>query len=365
MPSKGAARPVGAPPAGKSAATAPVAPDAGERQGASPLAHVLTSVLTAVVCGIWLWASGDIPLAPPQARAPEARVTAPDSFPDLVQAITPSHWLLSKVNEQYEANTARLMRQLNGSLPSPEVGVEIMFESPIYRLNLRDLGVEPDLLTKSVARVILREYHRRAVMGKDEVMHSLEEAERAKERAEREAAARDAVLRGEAPSAAAIAGPGRSGDGRLADGGSEEDGDTSVFNDAFFTWQSEKNGWEKMFGKHKQLEHVKAFWARAADHFLRSMGHAAVFEGHPRHRQPEMHSWATVHKDCVFHGMHHHGEDIMSGVFYVKVPPGAGSISFFDPRGETGRIPATLPTGALGAEPPLPSSHRGAAGGGR
>jgi len=35
----------------------------------------------------------------------------------------------------------------------------------------------------------------------------------------------------------------------------------------------------------------------------------------------------------VFHGQHNHGEEILSGVYYVSVPPGSGQLEFHDPRG--------------------------------
>jgi len=247
------------------------------------------------------------------------------------------------VRQQYRANLARLREQLNGSLPSPDSSMDIAFASPIYRLNLLDLGVDPTNITKRVAQTVLREYRRLVATSKDRVLGSLQESDKAKD--EQAAARLDALRRGVAPPDPAIGGP---SDDRAADGGGEEDGDTSLLNDAFFAWQSEQDGWDTMFGGNAEFESVKSFWGRAADHFLRCTGHGPMFEGLPRERQPFLHAWATVHKDCVFHGMHHHGEDVMSGVFYVRMPGQAGRITFYDPRGETAR-PPLAPSGRVPA----------------
>jgi hypothetical protein len=210
---------------------------------------------------------------------------------------------------------------------------EILSQSPIYRLNLRDLGVDPSTVTKEVADIILYEYYNLVNSSKAEVLKSMEAADRAR-RAEEEAAVEaDARQRAKAglPAIAAAGGDERAAN---ADGGTDEDGDTSLLNDAFFVWQSESKGWDKMFSGKSVFRNVTGFWSRAADHFLRAMGNAPVFEGVESWKQPQLQAWATVHKACVFHGTHHHGEDIMSGVFYVKMPEQAGKISFHDPRGE-------------------------------
>ena len=46
-----------------------------------------------------------------------------------------------------------------------------------------------------------------------------------------------------------------------------------------------------------------------------------------------MQAWATVHEAGVSHLAHCHPDSVVSGVYYVKVPQGAGSIVFDDPRG--------------------------------
>lgn len=251
----------------------------------------------------------------------------------LIEAITPSSRQWNQLRDLYRANMARLRKQLNGSLPRVESYVDVMFQSPIYRLNLRDLGVDPSAITQEVADIILHEYYSLVNSSKDEVLQSMEQADRAKKEEDRLAAEADALRRG-VKSPPAISDDDGSSSNGSPDGGADEDGDTSLLNDAFFVWQSESGGWEKMFSGKRAFSTVHGFWGRAADHFLRAMGHAPVFDGVEEWKRPQMQAWATVHKACVFHGSHQHGEDIMSGVFYVKMPEAAGKISFFDPRGE-------------------------------
>jgi len=47
----------------------------------------------------------------------------------------------------------------------------------------------------------------------------------------------------------------------------------------------------------------------------------------------EFQAWATYHAGHASHFQHSHGEQLLSGVYYVKVPPSAGVITFHDPRG--------------------------------
>lgn len=43
--------------------------------------------------------------------------------------------------------------------------------------------------------------------------------------------------------------------------------------------------------------------------------------------------WASIHGNGSFHDAHHHVGSAISGVLYLKVPSGSGSIFFEDPRG--------------------------------
>jgi uncharacterized protein (TIGR02466 family) len=48
--------------------------------------------------------------------------------------------------------------------------------------------------------------------------------------------------------------------------------------------------------------------------------------------------WATVLAQGAAHKAHHHPNNFLSGVYYVRTRPGADSINFHDPRTQTGII---------------------------
>ncbi len=48
--------------------------------------------------------------------------------------------------------------------------------------------------------------------------------------------------------------------------------------------------------------------------------------------------WATVLTQGAVHQVHHHPNNFLSGVYYVRVGPGADSINFHDPRSQAGII---------------------------
>ena len=48
--------------------------------------------------------------------------------------------------------------------------------------------------------------------------------------------------------------------------------------------------------------------------------------------------WATVLAQGAAHKTHHHPNNFLSGVYYVRTRPGADSINFHDPRNQTGII---------------------------
>jgi hypothetical protein len=298
----------------------------GEEQPAAAgrlgLVHALVALVSTVAT---LACLGELDfLVRPQASAPEAATA-------LADAITPSPWLLRRTTAQFKANWKRILLQRNGTMPTATASAEMLFQSPIFRVSLRDMDIDPNPITMRVAQIVLREYYKLVNSSKDSILDNMERENRMKEAREQQAAAKELrrLAKGEKDDTPRIAAASSGEDN--ADGGSDEDGDTSLLNDAFFVWQSESGGWEEMFGGNEALLTIKSFWARAADSFLRTLGHASVFEG--KAQVPELQAWATVHKDCVFHGAHHHGEDIMSGVFYVQIPEGSGKISFYDPRG--------------------------------
>jgi uncharacterized protein (TIGR02466 family) len=57
--------------------------------------------------------------------------------------------------------------------------------------------------------------------------------------------------------------------------------------------------------------------------------------------------WANLNAPGVAHAMHSHPNNFLSGVYYVRVPAGADTINFHDPRPQTGVFRA--PVSALGA----------------
>jgi uncharacterized protein (TIGR02466 family) len=48
--------------------------------------------------------------------------------------------------------------------------------------------------------------------------------------------------------------------------------------------------------------------------------------------------WATVLASGAAHKVHHHPNNFLSGVYYVRSHPGADTINFHDPRNQTGII---------------------------
>jgi uncharacterized protein (TIGR02466 family) len=48
--------------------------------------------------------------------------------------------------------------------------------------------------------------------------------------------------------------------------------------------------------------------------------------------------WATVLATGAAHRLHHHPNNYLSGVYYLRTHPGADSINFHDPRSQTGII---------------------------
>jgi uncharacterized protein (TIGR02466 family) len=48
--------------------------------------------------------------------------------------------------------------------------------------------------------------------------------------------------------------------------------------------------------------------------------------------------WANVNAPGTAHGIHSHPNNYLSGVYYVRTPPGADSINLHDPRVQTGII---------------------------
>lgn len=99
-------------------------------------------------------------------------------------------------------------------------------------------------------------------------------------------------------------------------------------NQAFFDWQR-KGGWRN-FETVPEFRMLEQFFQAATDKFLKAAG---VPEAEIRQRSRQVQAWATVHEGGVSHLAHCHPNSVVSGVYYVKMPEGSGSIIFDDPRG--------------------------------
>lgn len=90
--------------------------------------------------------------------------------------------------------------------------------------------------------------------------------------------------------------------------------------------------------------------------YLETIAHHAgkgdtSFSFHP----DELQAWANVHRRSGTHPRHTHPGAVASCVFYTATPPGAASISFFDPRGD---LPPLLGNAGMRFERELRHSPR-------
>jgi len=99
-------------------------------------------------------------------------------------------------------------------------------------------------------------------------------------------------------------------------------------NQAFYDWQ--QNGGWKIFAQQPEVRQLLEYMQTATDMFLRTIGQDEDFV---RNRGRELFAWATVHESCISHAPHSHPNEIVSGVYYVKMPDDAGAVMFDDPRG--------------------------------
>lgn len=73
------------------------------------------------------------------------------------------------------------------------------------------------------------------------------------------------------------------------------------------------------------------FFQDASDVFLAALGKTPE---EIKGRDRKYFAWASVHQNGIHHMMHTHPNNMLSGVYYVKVPNGSGPLVFSDPRGE-------------------------------
>lgn len=101
-------------------------------------------------------------------------------------------------------------------------------------------------------------------------------------------------------------------------------------NSVFFEWQIRGGGWG-VVSDTPEWAPVSNFINATIDMYFKLLGKD---EAYIAERGRDLTQWATVHKEHMSHEAHLHPGSVLSGVYYVKVPPGSGEISFFDPRGE-------------------------------
>ena len=105
--------------------------------------------------------------------------------------------------------------------------------------------------------------------------------------------------------------------------------------------QSEPKGWLASEAAQELLDVITAV---TAGYITRIAHHAGMDVGRPEDLEEDeewelpldpdkLHVWASVHHGESQHPRHVHMGAAVSGVFYLRVPPGAGRLCFFDPRG--------------------------------
>jgi uncharacterized protein (TIGR02466 family) len=109
-------------------------------------------------------------------------------------------------------------------------------------------------------------------------------------------------------------------------------------NQLFFEWQT-NGGWKSRFEHEPVVAELTQFLQLGTDTFLRTIGQS---EHEVKARGRAIHAWATVHRGGIHHMSHTHPDHMVSGVYYVAVPPQAGGIIFSDPRGRFPPFDETL-----------------------
>ena len=123
-------------------------------------------------------------------------------------------------------------------------------------------------------------------------------------------------------------------------------------NNAFFGWQS-RGGYETFFKRFPEFVVLEEVMIAATKRYMQACGIGSFdmgwWVGAQKAKQRwgnldkhlefgsgvppfEVHPWATVHDHCQAHLTHDHPKSMVSGTYYVKVPPGSGPITLYDPR---------------------------------
>jgi len=110
--------------------------------------------------------------------------------------------------------------------------------------------------------------------------------------------------------------------------------DAAETNNVFFEWQTSRGGWN-LIAAEQEWSILSGFINATVDMYLALLGKSPEFV---QMRSKATEQWATVHRDGMDHGAHTHPGCVVSGVYYIKMPPHGGRIVFDDPRGN-GRAP--------------------------
>jgi hypothetical protein len=111
-------------------------------------------------------------------------------------------------------------------------------------------------------------------------------------------------------------------------------------NEVLFQWQK-ANFLAEPSERHEVYTelHSSPEWRLLMDTVMRLSNQFLENAGSRERVTPEskINAWAAINCNGVFHGGHTHPGSLISGVYYVRIPEGSGSISFMDPRGP--RVP--------------------------
>eukprot|EP00043_Microstomoeca_roanoka_P002265 m.37358 g.37358 ORF g.37358 m.37358 type:complete len:287 (-) comp11374_c0_seq4:81-941(-) len=118
----------------------------------------------------------------------------------------------------------------------------------------------------------------------------------------------------------------------------ENSWDPNGINQVFFRWQRD-GGWDRRFRDHPAFLPLPQLFHFVTDTYLHAIG---MDQDQIKTRDHTIHAWATMNKDCIGHPQHTHPNNMISGVFYVKVPDCAGPIVFSDPRGPYPGLDGTI-----------------------
>lgn len=89
-----------------------------------------------------------------------------------------------------------------------------------------------------------------------------------------------------------------------------------------------------MMSNSASMSWLYRWWQDMADQFLLLVGTPEQDIQQRDRSTASLHAWASIsNTESAFHAIHTHPDSLISGVYYVSVPSGAGKIIFHDPRG--------------------------------